>query len=94
MVPIDEYACNAITNAGRLNQISAPVNGETSTTCRQANTWTPPVDTGSLESKPVLNSQNSKVAPVVKAPATTHLTCMKVDGGSGSSMLLNCTTTN
>ena len=35
MVPIDDYACNTIANAGRINQISAPVNGETSTTCPQ-----------------------------------------------------------
>ena len=33
MVPIDQYACNAITSAGRLNQISPPANGETHTTC-------------------------------------------------------------
>ncbi|KAM0796865.1 hypothetical protein BDR22DRAFT_824770 [Usnea florida] len=36
MVPIDSYACNAISAAGRLSQISAPQNGETSTTCPQA----------------------------------------------------------
>ena len=35
MVPIDDYACSTIANAGRMNQISAPVNGETSTTCPQ-----------------------------------------------------------
>lgn len=47
MVPIDQYACDAISSAGRISQISPPVNGETSTTCQQ--------QTGSLESTPVAN---------------------------------------
>lgn len=99
MVPIDEYACDAITSAGRLSQISAPVNGETSTTCQQANTSTTPantstthVGTGSLESRPVLSNEKLKAAPVTNATAAMHLTCTEVDGGSGSSVLLNCTT--
>lgn len=47
MVPIDQYACDAISSAGRISQISSPVNGETSTTCQQ--------QTGSSESTPVAN---------------------------------------
>lgn len=93
MVPIDEYACNAITSAGRLSQISAPVNGETSTTCQQANTSTPPVGTGSLESTPVFSKEKSKGAPIINDTAAMHLTCTEIDGGRASSVLLNCTTT-
>ena len=81
MVPIDQYACNAISNAGRLHQISAPVNGETSTTCHQQapveKSATPP---GSLESK-----------PVVGATTSMHLTCLEVNGTAGPSFMLNCT---
>ena len=84
MVPIDEYACNAISNAGRMSQISPPVNGEKSTTCGQQvpleESSTPPEGQGSLESTPFPNFNTTK-----------HLTCSKVDGATELSILLNCT---
>ena len=84
MVPIDEYACNAIASAGRLSQISPPVNGEKSTTCQQRapieKASSPPPVKGTLESTPSLSS----TIPM-------HLTCTEVEGATGSSVLLNCT---
>ncbi len=81
MVPIDQYACNAISNAGRLNQISAPVNGETSTTCSQK---VPVVKSATLP-------QSLESKPVVGAATSMHLTCLEVNGTAGPSFMLNCT---
>ncbi|KAF6235203.1 hypothetical protein HO173_006397 [Letharia columbiana] len=85
MVPIDEYACDAISSAGRMSQISPPVNGEESTTCQQQapaeKLSTRLAVQGSLESSPIVGS----TVPM-------HLTCTEIDGATGSSLLLNCTT--
>ena len=86
MVPIDDYACNAISNAGRLGQITPPVNGETSTTCAQQappKKLATPAEAESLESAP---------APAVNSSVPMHLTCTELGGGSAGGMLLNCTT--
>ncbi|KAL9136957.1 MAG: hypothetical protein Q9175_001837 [Cornicularia normoerica] len=85
MVPIDEYACNTISSAGRTSQISPPVNGEKSTTCQpqapaESFLLTPPAGQGSLESTPFFSS----ATPM-------YLACTQVDGASGSLLLLNCT---
>lgn len=88
MVPIDEYehACDAIASAGSMSQISPPVNGESIITChQQASTeksLTPPAADGSFES-----------APFFSFTTPMHMTCMEVDGATGSSELLNCTMT-
>lgn len=85
MVPIDKYACNAISTAGRMREISPPVNSEESTTCQQQarveKPSSPPNAQGSLESTPVIDS----TTPM-------YLTCAEVGGAAGSSVLLNCTT--
>lgn len=84
MVPIDDYACNAISSAGRMSQISPPVDGENSTTCPQQppaeDSSTPPVAQGNLESSPVTSFVTPK-----------QLTCTEVNGATGPSILLNCT---
>lgn len=97
MVPIDEYACNAISSAGRLSQISPPVNGEKSTTCRQQvpleESSTPAVGEGSLESTPfpAAGQGSLESTPFPALSVTKHMTCSKADGADGPSGLLNCT---
>ena len=85
MVPIDEYACDAIVSAGRMSQISPPVNGEQSTTCPSQQ-----APAGKYSSPPA--GQVSLESSAVKGSTTPmSLTCTEVGGASGSFLFLNCT---
>jgi len=103
MVPIDDYACNKIAQAGRTDQISQPVNGERNVVCPgepspQANTsmkFSPastsaaPVETSATSHAVAQPKEAAKAAPM-------QLTCSEAGSrgesvSSGSYFILNCT---
>ena len=103
MVPIDQYACNTIAAAGRTNQISPPVNGESSTTCPGA----PAGDQGGQQSSSVASPPSpSTSTPPAPAPSSSdRVTGNIADNAleqpkqaaqvqSGSSMQMTCTNTD
>lgn len=103
MVPIDQYACDHIAAAGRLDEISAPVNGETHTDCGGAGTGgdspsstlstTPPATStpppAQTEEKPAKTEEKPESGSSGH-DRTVHLKCTKT-GGSDNDTELDCT---
>ena len=104
MVPIDDYACGQIAQAGRINQISQPVNGESNIVC--------PGESSPRDTSAMMSTATSTPSMAVSVPAASHyvsspkiaetktslmhLTCNEVGGETGSLesgqfFMLNCT---
>lgn len=105
MVPINEYACNAIAKVGRTNQISPTRNGKSRTTCRGAPAGSPKA-TGSAANPTSTTTVllQSPAVPVLAPPqkaaahivSVKHLSGVEADTGdelesSSSFLMLNCT---